>query len=272
FQVGDLFSSSSQMGDEPMQFQHKFKDIVIAVDENRFHGINELCHRYPKLQIVLLDDAFQHRSVKPGLSILLTDYYHPYFDDYLLLAGNLRETKSGAQRADIIVVTKSPKVLSPFIRDSYKESLKPLPHQRLFFSYIRYGTIQPFDIEKAIVPKAKKVNTILLIAGIADTYPLEDHLKQLCFELITLQFSDHHQYTSKDIARITTMWNNIFTTNKLLLTTEKDAMRLKDPLIQELIVHLPLHYIPIEVEFHDRDKVLFDKQILEYAKKNRRDT
>lgn len=272
FKVADFFSNSSEIGDEPMQFYSKFKEVVVAVSEKRAEGIKELIYRYPRLKVVLLDDAFQHRAVKTGLNILLTSYYHPYYEDYLLPAGRLRECKSGAKRADIIVVTKCPKVLSPIIRASIRDSIKPLPHQSLYFSYIRFGGFIPLDPKNQFYIKNKKYNTILLIAGIADTYTLEDHLKQFCSDLIIMKFADHHQYSEADLKRISDSWTNIFSTNKLLVTTEKDAMRLKNPLIRELVVNLPFCYIPIEVEFHEGDKKQFDKQILYYVEKNRRDT
>ncbi len=272
FRVADLFSNTSEIGDEPMQLYSKFKEVVVAVDEKRANGLRELTHRYPRLKAVLLDDAFQHRAVQAGLSILLTSYYHPYYDDYLLPAGRLREGKSGAKRADIIVVTKCPKVLSPIIRAGIKDSIKPLPYQSLYFSYIRFGGFLPLNLNYDIALKNKKFNTILLVVGIADSYTLEDHLKQFCSDLIVMKFDDHHQYSETDLQRINESWTNIYTTNKLLVTTEKDTMRLKNPLIRELVVNLPFYYIPIEVEFHQADKKQFDEQIIDYVEKNRRDT
>lgn len=270
FHAATTFSTPSEIGDEPLQFATKFNNLQVAVDENRCHGIRELINRYPKLDTVILDDAFQHRALKQGLSILLTDFYHLYTEDYLLPAGNLREPRSEAKRADIIIVTKTRKVHSPITRQRLIDSLKPLPHQSLYLSYIKYGQIIPVQKKECPLKKGKVANTIFMFAGIANPYPLEDHLKSLCIDLITLTFPDHHRYSAKDITRITKEWDDIFTRNKLLVTTEKDLMRLKEPGIWDLVVNLPLHYIPIEIDFHEGDKEAFDRQILDYVEKSNR--
>jgi len=267
FLVGNKFSTSPEIGDEPMQFANKFNDICVAVDENRVRGINEIIYRYPQIDVILLDDAFQHRAITPGLSILLTDFYHLYSDDYLLPAGNLREPRRNARRADIIVVTKTRKVFSPITQQRLIDSLRPLPHQQFYMSYIRYGKITPAGKKECAIRPGKMVNTILMFTGIANTYPFEDHLKSQCVELTSLIFPDHHEYSVNDIKRIKNAWDDIYTKNKLLVTTEKDYMRLRKPDIWKLVVNLPLHYIPIETEFHDGDKAAFDKQILDHVKR-----
>jgi tetraacyldisaccharide 4'-kinase len=202
--------------------------------------------------------------------VLLTDFYHLYSEDYLLPAGNLREHRNAAKRADIIIVTKTRKVYSPITKQRLIDSLKPLPHQRLYLSYIKYGNLTPILKEECAHKKPKVVNTIFMFAGIANPYPLEDHLQSQCTELISLTFPDHHRYTAKDINKIKQTWEGIFTRNKLLVTTEKDFMRLKNPDIWDLVVNLPIHYVPIEIDFHDGDKQAFDRQILDYVKKNKR--
>lgn len=270
FLTGSNFSTSEELGDEPLQFASKFSNIRIAVDEDRVHGINELTYRFPDLNLVLLDDGFQHRAVKPGLSILLTDFYHLYTEDHLLPSGSLREHRSAAKRADIIIVTKTRKVHSPITRQRLNESLKPAPHQRLYLSYIKYGQITSVHRTECSVKRGKEYNTIFMFAGIENPYPLEDHLKSQCIELVSMTFPDHHRYTTKDIARIKRSWDDIYTRNKLMVTTEKDFMRLKDPRIWNLVVNLPLHYLPIEIDFHHGDKEAFDNQILNYVEKNRR--
>jgi len=270
FLVGNKLSTSPEIGDEPLQFVNKFSDICVAVDENRVRGINEIKNRYPHTDVILLDDAFQHRAVKPGLSILLTDFYHLYAEDYLLPAGNLREPRKNARRADIIVVTKTRKVFSPITRQRLLDSLKPLAHQKLYMSFIRYGKITPVIKKECTFKTGKPVNTIMMFAGIANTYPFEDHLKSQCVELIALTFPDHHEYSVNDINRIKKIWEDIYTKNKLLITTEKDYMRLRKPDIWELAVNLPIHYIPIEIDFHEGDKEEFDRQILDYVKRAKR--
>jgi tetraacyldisaccharide 4'-kinase len=270
FIVADKCNATSlDIGDEPLQLVNKFNRLQIAVDEDRVNGINELVYRYPRLDVVLLDDAFQHRAVTPGLSILLTDFYHLYSEDYLLPAGNLREPINAAKRADIIIVTKTRKVFSPITRQRLIDTLKPLPHQHLYLSYIRYGQITSIHNDKCIVKKGRAINTICMFAGIANPYPLEDHLKSQCIELVSIVFPDHHRYTPKDILRIKKTWDDIYTRNKLLVTTEKDFMRLKDPKVWNLIVNLPIHYVPIEIVFHNGDMESFERQILDYVEKSK---
>jgi tetraacyldisaccharide 4'-kinase len=269
FVAGDKYSTALEIGDEPAQIANKFEKVRVCVDEDRVHGIRELLYRYPGIDVILLDDAFQHRAVISGISVLLTDFYHLYSEDFLLPSGNLREPKSAARRADIIIVTKTRKVYSPITVQRLTESLKPLPHQYLFLSYIKYGQITPLNKKECARRKDKPVNTIFMFAGIANTYPLEDHLKSQCVELVMLIFPDHHRYTQKDIAKIRSTWEGIFTKNKLMVTTEKDVMRLKNPDIWDLVVNLPVHYVPIEVSFHEQGRETFERQILDYAKKSK---
>ncbi|HHN47335.1 MAG TPA: tetraacyldisaccharide 4'-kinase [Bacteroidales bacterium] len=270
FVAADKYSTALEIGDEPAQIANKFENVHVCVDEDRVHGIRELTYRYPNVEVILLDDAFQHRAVKPGLSLLLTDFYHLYSEDFLLPSGNLREPRSAAKRADIIIVTKSRNVFSPITYQRLTESLQPHPHQRLFLSYIKYGQITPLNKKECALRKGKTVNTIFMFAGIANTYPLEDYLKGHCVELVTLIFPDHHRYTQKDITKIRNTWDDIFTKNKLMVTTEKDVMRLKNPDIWDLVVNLPIHYVPIEVGFHNQGKKTFDRQILDYVEKSKR--
>lgn len=261
-------ATAETIGDEPLQYATKFTDIAVAVDEDRRHGITQL-QKQIQAEVVLLDDAFQHRYVHPGLSILLTDFHNLYTDDYLLPTGSLREPRSGARRADIIIITKTPKVFSPITRRRLLFEIQPKPHQNLFFTFIKYGTMLPFKgaLSTTLQPS---YSTILLISGIANPYPLQDHLKQSCSELITLKYTDHHQYDVKDLEHITETFNNIFTKNKIIVTTEKDAMRLRKADLAPLIKNLPVFYIPIEIEFHNQDKQKFDKLVKSYISKEKK--
>lgn len=147
FVLTDINSTVSMVGDEPMQYINKFKNLLVAVDENRNHGIQKLMTSHTELDAVILDDAFQHRYVKPGLSILLTDFHSLYSKDFLLPVGRLRESKKGAKRADIIIVTKTDPVFSPLSKRAVLEQLKPQPHQKVFFSYVTYGLPIPVFAE-----------------------------------------------------------------------------------------------------------------------------
>jgi tetraacyldisaccharide 4'-kinase len=254
-----------EIGDEPLQYFKKFPGIMVAVDESRRRGINQLLALDQAPDVILLDDAFQHRWVKAGISLLLTDYQKLYSDDYLLPAGSLREPISGAKRADIIIVTKTPKVLSPIISREIISKLKPAANQQILFSYIQHQDWVPFGGGSALSPPSKRVNTILLVAGIANSYPLQEHLRQSCEELVTKSFPDHHQYSLRDMDAIQASFEKIVTRNKIIITTEKDAMRLVSQQYKKWVSLLPWYYIPIEIEFHGANKEQFNKLIQNYV-------
>ncbi len=260
--------SQVEIGDEPMQYLKKFSDVAIAVDENRRRGISHIMTEKPGTEVILLDDAFQHRYVRPGLSILLTDYHHLYVDDYLIPTGLLREKAIGAKRADIIIITKTPKIFSPITRRNLSKQIKPGPHQRLFFSYVSYEEPIPFKLGMAKKPPAKKYNYIIMVAGVANSYPLQEHLKSICNELIVIDFKDHHQYTAQDFDKINREYQSIISKDKVIFTTEKDATRLDQECFAMFLDELPFYYVPIKVKFHDCDEVRFDKLVLDYVQKS----
>jgi len=271
FVLADENSDAKQLGDEPFQFKNKFPEVEVAVDEKRKRGIEKLLKLKPKTDVVILDDAFQHRYVKPGISILLTDFHKLYTSDYVLPTGNLREFRNGAKRADIIVVTKTSKVLSPITRRRIEGQLKPTPNQKLFFSYIKHKKLVPLPGIKnpETFDKNKTFNTILLVAGIANTYPLEMHLQKWCEDLQVMKFPDHHSYRNKDIIRIIEKFENIITRNKILVTTEKDSVRLREPELMKTLKNFPVYYIPIEIMIHKEDREDFNEQILKYVRKDK---
>ena len=256
-----------QIGDEPYQFYSKFPSVKVAVDEKRVSGINILKSKFPDLDAIILDDAFQHRYVKPGLSILLTDFHRLYAKDYPLPTGTLREFPSGASRADIIIVTKTSNVLSPIVIRNLEDQIKPKAHQKMYYSYIDHG---PFTQIPGVrfIPEKNKYNKILLVSGIANSYPLEIHLGKHCDDLEIIYFPDHHQYTANDIENILTRFDRTLSKNKIIVTTEKDAMRFMHPGIFKQIKELPMCYVPIEIKFHGDGREEFNEQILNYVKKN----
>jgi len=256
--------SVDTLGDEPMQYFTKFNDVIVAVDESRKNGIQLLLKKFPDIEVIILDDAFQHRAVKAGINILLTDYHKPFFEDFLLPAGRLRESRSSADRADLIVVTKTPKIFSPITKRNYKEEIKPRPDQPLFFSYLTFGEPVPMNAAAKLFMR-KSFDGILMLTGIANPLPLENYLQGRCQELATLTFPDHHTFTKEDTANLRQAFNNIFVGNKAIMTTEKDAMRLNQPELLNDLVDLPVYYIPVEVEFHPVDKELFDRRMLDFA-------
>jgi tetraacyldisaccharide 4'-kinase len=262
-------SNVRYIGDEPLQFIRKFDTVKVAVDENRARGLHKLFEKFPGLDAVLLDDAFQHRRIKPGLSILLTDYHSMYTEDRVVPAGRLREFKHGARRAEIIIVTKTPKIFSPITRRRILEDIKPLANQSVFFSFLKYDNLIPvFDNGIHEIPT--KTSYILLFTGIADDSTIREQLERMCTDLIVIRFSDHHNYTLTDLEMIRKRFNDLPTQKKVIVTTEKDVMRLKTGELSNFLKNLPLFYLPVEVEFHGSDKLHFEKEILQYVEKNSR--
>lgn len=272
FVLANSTSSFEDIGDEPMQYRQDFgKDVVVAVDSNRCRGVSNLLKMKTPPEAIILDDALQHRFIKPGLTLLLTDYRRLYTDDFVLPVGRLRDIKASAKRADIIIVTKTDKILSPIVRRLIIEKIQPRPHQKVYFSYISYGSPVKFpSLEKSRFNA--RYSTIILFNGIANPYPLKDYLRYLCRELITLDFPDHHEYKEKDIRLIRQTWDKQFTRSKLIVTTEKDAMRLINSPYLSHLKGLPVVYLPIEVKFHKQDEKIFKNQILSYVRENQRNS
>jgi len=260
------------IGDEPAQFYHEFSENVqIVVDENRREGIEKMIKSDNPPDVVLLDDAMQHRYVQPGLSILLTDCRNLYVDDHLFPYGRLRDVKSASKRADIIIVTKTDKVLSPIIRRSTIKKLNPAPNQKVYFSYFQYGKLRSVpDFKKMSLDK--KYSVIILFTGIANPYPIKDYLRYYCSELITLEFPDHHIFNKKDVQLIKNTFDEQFSKKKLIITTEKDAMRLINSPYLRLLEDDPVYFLPIEVKFHGQDGRAFNNQIINYVRKNKADS
>jgi tetraacyldisaccharide 4'-kinase len=254
------------IGDEPMQYVRKFPDVLIAVDEKRNRGISHILKMHP--QVILLDDAFQHRYVKPGKAILLSDYHHLYTNDYMIPTGMLREKAKGAKRADFIIITKTPRILSPIIRRQISKSLKIRQHQKLFYSYISYDEPVPFKYSDAKGPAAQKYSYIIMVAGIANSYPLQEYLRTICNELIVIDFNDHHLYSDRDLERITKEYQSIISKDKVIFTTEKDAARLDSQEFAGVLEKMPVYYIPIRISFHDCDEGRLDNLILDYVQKS----
>lgn len=253
------------IGDEPLQYLKKFNNIRIAVDENRCEGMNRLLQEENPPQIILLDDAYQHRKIKPGLNILLTDYYNLYKNDRLVPAGNLRDIKKAADRANIVVVTKSPSVITSYYRRDVENILKLKPHQKIFYSYIEYQEFQPlsktsYDID------VKEAKTVLLVSGIANTYSLTDYLKRKYNTISKIEYNDHHNFTEKDIDLIIKKYNDLIGKNKIIVTTEKDAMRLINSSLISKFDDIPVFTIPIKIKFHKENGISFNDEILNYVK------
>jgi tetraacyldisaccharide 4'-kinase len=252
FVLADSNSNAQILGDEPFQFYKKFNTIQVAVDANRKNGIGQLLSQTNKPEVILLDDAFQHRKVKAGFYILLTSYGDLYSDDFILPTGNLRESRSGARRANLVIVTKCPPTLSLDEQNKIKAKLNLDLNQEIYFSYINYDD-SIYSENKSVAVSEIKNSEKLLLAGIAKPEPFFTHLKNPNDSCLT--FSDHHHFSENDILEIEKNANN-----KIIITTEKDFVRLKGSLSEE-----QLFYLPIRSSFLSRSEK-FDKAIFDFMK------
>lgn len=272
FLVAENSMTTLEIGDEPKQFRHRFPDDVpVAVDGNRVRGVKKLLEKFPDREVIVLDDVFQHRRIKPGLQILLTDYASLFYEDYIMPTGNLRERRSGAKRADIIIVTKTPEMFSPLERKRIMKEIRPEAYQKIFFSTIRYGNLLPLRGVEGLQELSRETcfaegYTVFLMTGIANAHSLEYYLKDRVKELIPYKFRDHYEFSPADLLRLQELFNANRNEKKIVLTTEKDAMRLEKPGLKEYIGSLPMYYIPIEVAFHDHDAEEFNQQVFQYVR------
>ena len=262
YQKANVISTAQDIGDEPLQFYSKFDGISVYVDAKRVNGIINIMSQEKVPEVVIMDDAFQHRSIQAGLSILLTDFSTPFYKDLMLPTGNLREFTKGKKRADLIIVTKCPSQLTEVDRVKIESKIKPDSNQKVFFSRIKYGRLRSIWDKKEL--EFASLDALLLITGIANPKPLLNYLEEKNKEIIHLNFPDHHSFTDKNIQNIITTFENITRENKFIVTTEKDAMRLKS--YKELET-FPVYYLDIEIEIINK-KNEFDKLINNYVKKN----
>ena len=238
-------TTALDIGDEPMQFHSKFPDVPIAVGEERIVAIPQLLHDRPETEVIILDDAFQHRAIKAGLNILLTDYNNLFTEDFYLPTGDLRDSKRSYKRADIIVVTKCPADLSRIEQDARIREIEPLPQQRVFFTTIKYGS--PYHITQHNFTYIDEHTDVLLVTGVANPKPLKKFLEERIHTYYMMHYSDHHIFTLDDWKEIKKRFNSMEVSKKIILTTEKDAMRLLK--YESELNNLPLYVIPIEHQF-----------------------
>ena len=213
-------------GDEPLQFKRKFRNVFVAVAESRSFGIPLIMQRAPQTQVILLDDAFQHRSVKPGLNILLTEFDLPYTQDLLIPAGRLREHVSSASRADIIIVSKCPEQMGLDDKNQFESELKLEQNQKLFFSYYDYQ-LPYFIFDKNIKKPLSKEVKVVVLAAIAKMDYLLSYLDENVEVINTVKFEDHHYFSEQEMGRLSLMMDEYKEEEIIILTTEKDAIRLE---------------------------------------------
>jgi tetraacyldisaccharide 4'-kinase len=266
-------STALEVGDEPLQIKNKFPNVVVSVCENRVAGTEKLLDSKNEIipDVVLLDDAFQHRKITPGINILLIDYNRQIKEDMLLPAGRLREGVSQMRRANIIIFTKCPDEITPITRRILMKSVDLKPYQNLFFTTLNYQKIEPVFSAKKIGDDfyENKDFSFLIVTGIALPKPVHKYLIQFSDKVETLVFPDHYNFKNEDISKIMQKFESIDSENKIIITTEKDAMRLKDfPDLSEKFKEV-LYYLPVEVKFLDDEGKEFNKKIFNYVGENK---
>ena len=269
-------SRTEDIGDEPMQISRKFPGITVAVDRRRVHGVREIRKERPDTGVIILDDAFQHRSITPGYSILLSDFERLMIRDQMLPYGNLRESIGNMRRADIILITKSPETVSPIQRRLIVKEIQKAPYQNLYFTSTTYEKPLPvfnnIEAEDDILIRSKEAGDpgIILVTGIANPGPLSEYLQKMAGEIISLSFGDHHRFNNNDIEKILKAWKSLKSSRKYLITTEKDAVRLREFTNIAEPVRAAFYYIPVGIHFLNDDQKEFDNLIIEYVRKNKR--
>ena len=242
-----------EVGDEALQYKRKFPMLGVFVSESRVLGVPKIIARQPQTQTILLDDGFQHRAIKPGLNILLTEFDHPFQQDYLLPMGRLREWRSGAQRADIIIVTKCPDHLSEQQKKEMFQALEP-GRQQVFFTYYRYAPLRHIFYPAMTVNLHSEMD-VLVISAIAKTEYLLKYLEHKVSHVKSIEYEDHHQFTNYEVAQLKKQFDIMESQKKIIVTTEKDAVRLERHarFIQE--EKLPIFVLPVFVAFHGEEEL-----------------
>ncbi len=273
FSYVETTSTATEVGDEPLQIKNKFPDVTVAVCENRVVGAEKLLNISNVIipDVLLLDDAFQHRSITPGISILLIDYNRQIKDDTLLPVGRLRESAEQMRRANIIIFTKCINEITPIMRRILMKDVGLMPYQKLYFTTLNYEELKPVFSAKKLDSRfyRKEDVAFLIVAGIASPKLMHNYLKQFSKRTEMLVFPDHHNYTSEDIHSISQKFESINSKNKIIITTEKDAMRFKDhhDLTDEF--RDALYYLPVKVKFLDDEGKSFNTKIFNYVGENK---
>ncbi|WP_321348766.1 tetraacyldisaccharide 4'-kinase [uncultured Draconibacterium sp.] len=273
FRLVEVGSSAQDVGDEPLQIKNKFPEATVSVCENRVSGVEKLLEPANEKtpDVVLLDDAFQHRRISPGINILLIDYNRQLKNDALLPVGRLREGMYQMRRANIIIFTKCPEEVTPIMRRILGNDVNLLPYQSLYFTRLVYGTLQPvFNAPEIDEASYKNVAChMLVVTGIASPKQMHSFIRKMGTNMETLSFPDHHAYSMNDVREIEKKFKEIKSEKKLIVTTEKDAMRFKD--IGEMSDELKnaMYYLPVKIDFLEEEKKSFNKKILNYVGENK---
>jgi len=261
-----------EVGDEPLQIKQKFPDVTVVVSESRRKAIEWLLNfKEPKIDVIVMDDGYQHLAVKANIYILLIDFNNPIYKDHLLPYGNLRESVHHKSKANIIIVTNTPENILPIEKRIIMKDIGIFPYQHLFFSRIEYKSpvvVFPGTFSAVKYSFTKFKYYVLLVTAIANAEPLKEYIKKFAIDIIHLEYPDHYYFKPKDIVTIVEKYEQIVNEKKVIITTEKDAIRLRETEQKELLEKLPVFYIPIEVEFLFNDKNKFNQELIEYVRKN----
>ncbi|NOR74807.1 MAG: tetraacyldisaccharide 4'-kinase [Draconibacterium sp.] len=273
FRYVETTSTAIEVGDEPLQIKNKFKGVTVAVCENRVVGAEKLLNLSNDIipDVVLLDDAFQHRSITPGINILLIDYNRQLKEDTFLPAGRLRESAVQMRRANIIIFTKCTNEITPIMRRILMKDVGLMPYQKLYFTALNYQKLEPVFTAKKLDADfyTKKEFSFLIVTGIASPKMIYNYLKHFSKKTEVLVFPDHHNYSKEDIITISQKFESIISDNKIIITTEKDAMRLKNREDLEDDFKAALYYLPIKVKFLDDEGKSFNNKIFNYVGENK---
>ncbi len=262
YALANAGSTALEIGDEPMQFHLKFPDVPVAVGEKRLLAIPQLLHDRPETQAIILDDAFQHRALRAGLNILLTEYGNLFTHDFYLPTGDLRDQKSSYKRAEIIVVTKCKPDLSEGERQKIIKEIKPLSGQQIFFTSIEHG--QPYHLFSNKTTSLSERKEVLLVSGIANPRPLKKLLEEQCKVYDMMHFPDHYIFNIDDLNEIKRRFEKIDAKDKIILSTEKDAVRLVK--FNTEIADLPLYVIPVRHRFLFGEETGFNEIVKGFIK------
>ncbi|RZK17435.1 MAG: tetraacyldisaccharide 4'-kinase [Pedobacter sp.] len=267
FILADDSATAETIGDEPLQYYQKFENVTVAVCEERVVGIEKLKENH---DLIILDDAFQHRAVNAGLNILLFEFRKLGTLQFLLPAGNLRDVFASRKRADVLLVTKAPVPLLHVAQQASINELQPNSTQKVLHSYLRYGELKQVYGDESRSLDSIKDHEIFLLTGIANPDPLIEELEKYSKTIKHEEFPDHYAFKTDDIKKFKSAFDASEKKEKIIITTEKDSKRLKAAGFKDLLVNLPVYFLPIEVDLFEEDKITFDELILNYVKSNRR--
>ncbi len=269
FVVAGKGVDADMIGDEPMQYFSRYENVTVAVCEKRAEGIEKLMAADKNLQVIIMDDGYQHRQVNPGFKILLTSIDKLYTRDFVLPAGDLREPRSAYRRADCIVVTRCHENMTLNEKEQLKAEIRPLKHQRLFFSSLNYKDLSAFFSHQTLKLEELKSRKVVLFTGIAHPEHLHDLVMKNAAAVKLVRFADHHEYNRKDIALLKEKFDKFADASAILVTTEKDYQRLRNTPFMKELESLPCYFIPIKVHLHQHEE--FNQTIRNYVEKNKRD-